>query len=83
MAKYYRQTEIEAVQWDGELTSITILFLPGEVIKTNKDYTVLLLDTLNGEVKVQIGDWLIKEPDGEIHRCSPELFVKVYRRVEE
>ena len=79
--KYTSTNEFEAAQWSGKLWEIEKLFLPGEVIKTNEDGSILLLHTYCGVVEVKIGDWILKGLDGEYHKSGHALFVKMYKEV--
>lgn len=39
--------------------------------------------TLEGEMKVSLGDWIIKGVEGEFYPCKPSIFEKTYEAVEE
>ena len=36
------------------------------------------LQTLEGEMEIKVGDWLITEDDGEHYQCKPDVFKKIY-----
>ena len=40
-------------------------------------------NTINGKVKVNEGDWIIKGVMGEYYPCNKTIFQQVYERVEE
>jgi hypothetical protein len=39
--------------------------------------------TLEGEMRGQIGDWIIRGVQGEIYPCKPDIFAATYQPVEE
>jgi hypothetical protein len=41
----------------------------------------LSVDTLEGTMKANIGDWLIIGVEGEIYPCKHEIFMKTYEKV--
>lgn len=43
---------------------------------------VIDIQTLEGEMRAQIGDWIIKGVKGEFYPCKPEIFAMTYEPVE-
>jgi hypothetical protein len=43
---------------------------------------VIDIQTLEGEMRAQIGDWIIKGIKGEFYPCKPEIFSMTYEPVE-
>lgn len=41
----------------------------------------LIIKTLEGDMKANIGDYIIKEINGEYYPCKPDIFEKTYERV--
>lgn len=41
----------------------------------------LLVVTLEGQVKCDIGDWIIKGVKGELYPCKPDIFTATYEEV--
>ena len=39
---------------------------------------VLLIPTLEGEMKCSINDWIIKGVKGELYPCKPDIFAATY-----
>lgn len=66
---------IEAVQWfkDGDHPAVR----KGRY--SNRD----LIDTLEGEMQVNPGDWIITGVKGEHYPCKPDIFEATYEKVEE
>jgi len=46
------------------------------------DELVLIIQTLEGNMTVRIGDWVIKGVNGEFYPCKPDIFKKTYEKVE-
>ena len=44
---------------------------------------IFLIKTLEGDLKVSPGDYIIKGIKGEIYPCKPDIFEESYERVEE
>ena len=43
----------------------------------------LTIDTLEGRMKADIGDYIIKGVNGEFYPCKPDIFVKTYDEITE
>ena len=85
MDKYRRiPTIVEAIQyfdnfsvclkideWTGSVTD-PIWINPG----------VCFIHTLEGDMHVTEGDWIIKGVNGEYYPCKPDIFAKLYELVE-
>lgn len=69
---------IEAIKWTGSnLKEIFILCGKGEFTQDVLDDT-LDIKTLEGTMKAQIGDWIIKGIKGEFYPCKPDIFEATY-----
>lgn len=87
MAERYRKkpVEIEAMQYEGfrELQSTKRLI---EWIDANGGEIVLndglTIHTLEGNMKVDVDDWVIKGVHGEFYPCKPDIFEATYEKVE-
>jgi len=44
---------------------------------------ILAIHTLEGDMKVCVGDHIIKGVNGEFYPCKPDIFEKTYEKVEE
>ena len=78
-AKYRKKpVEVEAIRWDGTLLELTafagehVLVAPGEIF----------IKTLEGNMKLSQGDYVIKGVNGEFYPCKSDIFHKTYERVE-
>lgn len=80
---------IEAVQWDGaDVDSVLALCLTKASVRrpyvrneSNQHY--LLIDTLEGTMTAERGDWIIKGVKGELYPCKPDIFEATYEPVED
>lgn len=43
---------------------------------------VIDIYTLEGEMRADMGDWIIKGVEGEFYPCKPGIFAKTYEPVE-
>jgi hypothetical protein len=75
---------IEAVQWEPSFTGqrqiLELCSRPNEVrfdIKGGRVY----IETLEGTMIAQCGDWIIKGVKGELYPCKPEIFEATYEKV--
>lgn len=51
------------------------------VIEAYKTDTPLIIHTLEGDMKADIGDYVITGLRGEKYPCKPDIFEKTYERV--
>ena len=94
--KYRKKTaEVEAVQWTGENHREMFDFLTnGEM--TNDYMTIsgdsflinhnvvkggLVIKTFKGKMAANVGDYVIKDINGEFYPCKPDIFEKTYEAV--
>jgi hypothetical protein len=43
--------------------------------------TTLFIKTLEGEMRAEPGDWIIRGVKGEIYPCKPDIFAATYEEV--
>ncbi len=43
--------------------------------------TSIYIQTLEGFHEAQVGDWIIKEVEGEFYPCKPDIFEMTYEKV--
>lgn len=51
-------------------------------MRENMMTRIMQVDTPNGRVDVNQGDWLIRGINGEVYPCASDVFVETYERVE-
>lgn len=77
---------IEAIQWDGKLETlaeIVLFVLPRRAVmplesSNGKEAAKLYIETLEGDMKAEVKDWIIKGVQGECYPCKPDIFDKTY-----
>ena len=47
----------------------------------NKASGKLTIRTLEGDIGVSKGDWIVQGVNGEIYPCKPDIFEKTYEKV--
>ena len=73
--------EIEAIQWDGNNVAEICNFMEdSENYKFNK--SELYIDTLEGVMKANQYDYIIRGLRGEYYPCKPDVFHKKYKTKE-
>ena len=79
-----RPVVIEAVRWTGS-NSGQVAELAGDAwpgnVAPNPPGDDLIIDTLEGEMRCQPGDWLIKGVAGEFYPCREDIFAATYEPV--
>jgi hypothetical protein len=78
MAQYRKKpVVVEAVQWLGHETHPKVSTMPR---KDNEPATGWI-HTLEGQMQVTIGDWIITGVKGEHYPCKPDIFEMTYEAV--
>jgi len=84
---------IEAVQFNGNTNKGEIEKFVGKELKAELESETayvagvappifsLLIETLEGNMKVSSGDWVIKEVHGEYYPCKPDILKRLMRRL--
>jgi hypothetical protein len=74
---------IEAIQWTGENLREIVYKFPncfgGSVVHHPEE---LLIETLEGDEIVSIGDYIIRGIKGEYYPCREDIFKESYEAVE-
>jgi hypothetical protein len=70
---------IEAVQWAGDnLSEIQKFYKPESFLVGDQ----IWINTLEGTMKADVGDWIIKGIKGEFYPCKPYIFALTYEPAE-
>ena len=72
--------EIEAIQWTGENLIELLDWGQGKILWNDADD--LFIDTLEGRMKANINDYIIKGLRGELYPCKPDIFKKKYEKID-
>jgi len=76
MEKFRRKpVVIEAVQYTGENNKECLKFI-GNNYDNTLDYPNI--KTLEGTMRVDVGDWIIRDVNGEHYPCKTDIFEKTY-----
>lgn len=77
---------IEAIQYDGTENSVVEILQLQETASSARSIRVdaggLLIPTLEGLMRADKGDWIIKGVQGELYPCKPDIFEKTYEPVD-
>ncbi|HBZ6635229.1 hypothetical protein NE172_02045 [Clostridium botulinum] len=80
MMKYRKKPVIiEAVQFTGNNTLEVIEFIGQQDLSI--DSNAVLIPTLEGTMRADINDFIIKGVNGEFYPCKPYIFEKTYEVV--
>lgn len=74
---------IDAVKWNGTNETFLEAFRRGKRTWYNSDHGAVILETANGPVRAEVGDWIIVEPDGRgrFYPCKDDVFQAKYEPV--
>lgn len=73
--------EIEAVQWMGSNYIEVAAFMGGKLVVQQPATGRIYIDTLEGRMYANAGDWIVKGLKGEFYPCKPDIFAMKYERV--
>jgi Lon protease-like protein len=72
---------IEAERYDGTNESLEKIAAMGGVREVSWRPDGLYIVTLEGTMKANICDWIIKGVKGELYPCKPDIFAATYEAV--
>jgi hypothetical protein len=74
---------IEAIQYTKESCRAICQWTGTEHFDNNDcGMASLFIDTLEGQMEAQPGDWIIKGVKGEFYPCKPDIFALTYEPAE-
>lgn len=71
---------VDAVKWDGTYEALRAINILGSR-KIEQDGGALDIFTLEGVVRANLGDWVIRGVQGETYPCKPNIFAETYEVV--
>lgn len=92
MSKFRKKAVvIEAFKYDGDLIDVFgTPYVPQWAIEAYENKTFvyrgqgdLHIHTLEGEMLVGVGDYVIKGVQGELYPCKPDIFELTYEKAED
>lgn len=88
MAKYRKKpVVIEAIQWTGDNYNEICRFTGMKLGRTRITFSPegtsdqLIILTLEGDHRANIGDYIIRGIKGEFYPCKPDIFVATYEPI--
>jgi len=76
---------IEAVQWLGDNATELAKFTKGQpggrYFEVDESEKVVRIQTLEGLMTANLGDYIIKGVKGELYPCKPDIFEQTYEEV--
>lgn len=81
--KKYRKlpVEISAIYNDGSIETFEEVSYEHDGPIERYDDGSIAVETLEGVMKANVGDYIIKGVNGEIYPCKPDIFEKTYEEV--
>ncbi|HHF7341037.1 TPA: hypothetical protein ACPSKZ_000696 [Legionella anisa] len=73
---------IEAVQWNGRLEDLVQAFGAEPLPIGLYPIPQITIQTLEGDMRCEIGDYIIKGIKGEFYPCKHDIFEATYEKVE-
>lgn len=70
---------IDAIKWDGKLSTIEFFNIPEVHQELGCDN--LYIPTLVGVMRAEVGDYIIKGIKGEFYPCKADIFHATYEKV--
>jgi hypothetical protein len=70
---------IDAIRWTGENRDEVEAWSGGEIECVGH---VAVVHTLEGEMRGDVGDWLIRGVQGEYYPCKDDIFLATYEPAE-
>jgi len=80
-----KPVEVEAVQVEWESWPDAIAWVgraaTAEIEPKYKTFSGVNIWTLEGTMRANVGDWIIKGVQGEFYPCKPDIFALTYEQV--
>ena len=77
-----RPVTIEAMQiTDAKSVFDIVDWMNSKTVGYNTTPPTIWIDTLEGRMTADTGDWIIKGVEGEFYPCKPGIFDKTYQEV--
>ena len=75
---------VDAVRWDGNMDTIEPLLAKSTTRSVCQELgdPTLVIPTLEGEMRAEVGDWIIRGVRGELYPIKPDIFEATYEPVE-
>lgn len=67
---------IDAVQFDGTFASVEAMQIPS--CSQDLGAKTLEIETVEGTLTAQVGDWIVRRANGDLYPCKPDVFAVTY-----
>ena len=82
MSKYRKKpVVIEAIQYSKERVGDLQDFVPIDMLYYNPEDNEYYIETLEGNMRITEGDYIIKGVNNEYYPCKPDIFEKSYEEL--
>lgn len=81
--KQYRKKPvvIEAIRLSEKTADDIMAWLDKDDARFTAAYRRIFISTLEGDMRADYGDWIIKGVKGEFYPCKPDIFKQTYEAV--
>ena len=78
----YRKKPVvnKTIQYDGTNATEVLHFMFPD-IEPDATASIDTIHTLEGDMRVSDGDWIIRGVKGELYPCKPDIFEEIYEAV--
>jgi hypothetical protein len=81
-----RPVQVNAIRWTGDNWDAICAFLDvpdnghgdEEALRADPDRMPVLIHTLEGDMRAELGDWIVEGVHGEFYPVKPEIFAETY-----
>lgn len=80
---YYRKKPVIIEAFRFGFDEAPDWWIEARVDKAHRDGDNIYIVTLEGDMKVGLGDWVIKGVQGELYPCKNDIFLKTYEKAVE
>lgn len=77
-----KPVEIEFIQFTDKDSVMDILFWTKSKVKYKTTKNYIIINTLEGEMTANVGDYIVRGVNGEFYPVKPEIFEKTYEVLE-
>ncbi len=80
---YYRKKPVIIEAFRFGFDEAPDWWIEARIDKAYRDGDNIYIVTLEGDMKVGLGDWVIKGVQGELYPCKNDIFLKTYDKAEQ
>lgn len=76
-----RPVDVDALLWTGDNYAELVEWAGDGISQFGHTDKGLIVRTLEGDMLVSVGDWIIRGIAGEFYPCRPDIFEQTYEAV--